>query len=323
MIDYWQLFGIDTIGVLIWIGMMILAWYFQSNVGIGYYECWGISKAAAFFFLAAWIISGTFVNFAYSNTIEDDAVSYLYKASIEYGVDNEYTRDYYQRSDEEKNQIQFEINNSNLLLGQLGVQYNYGDAGKDKRYFALFWDSIAKMYFMPILIWGVLGVCTYPYIWYIKYKLSNDYKQECQSLNLVKKEMEKKQNKLKGLKFEYEANRNDIEMSKTEKMQIKTELNSIKLSLINLKATPEYQEYQKLKNDFQSLESTFKEKKSAYDNLEAKYNITKKKNESLKTENQKLMEENQSLSKENKEKKTTQTLTDAKFLQEMQDMFDE
>lgn len=303
--------------------MMILAWYFQSNVGIGYYECWGISKAAAFFFLAAWIISGTFVNFAYSNTIEDDAVSYLYKASIEYGVDNEYTRDYYQRSDEEKSQIQFEINNSNLLLGQLGVQYNYGDSGKDKRYFALFWDSIAKMYFMPILIWGILGICAYPYIWYIKYKLSNDYKQECQLLNLVKKEMEKTQNKLQSLKSEYKANRNDIEMSKTEKMQIKTELNSIKSSLIDLKATPEYQEYQKLKNDLLLLDGTYKNKKSDYDSLEAEYNMRKRSNDLLKTENQKLREENQSLTKENTEKKEAQTIADEKFLQEMQELIDD
>lgn len=317
MIDYWQLFGIDTIAALIWISTLVFAWYCQAHSN------WGISKAAVFFFISSWIVSAGFVYLAYSGTVERHAESYLYKVSIENGIDNGYTRDYYDQSDEGKAEIQDEIIKANLDLGQLGVKYNYGDAGRDNRYFALFWDSVASMFFAPIWIWGILGLCAYPYIGYVDHKLSKDFEERSQLLSDINKDIDADSKKLHEIKTKYVDTKFELDRKRNEIGQSQSELDVLKIALNNLKSTPEYQDYQKLKNALQSLESTFKAKKSDYDTLESEYNIKKKANESLKSENQKLREENQSLTKENAEKKETQTKVDEKFLQEMHDLIDD
>ena len=317
MIDYWQLFGIDTIAVLIWISTLVFAWYCQAHSN------WGISKAAVFFFIASWIFSAGFVYLAYSGTVEAHAEAYLYKVSVENGIENGDKRDYYEQAEEGKAKIQDEISKANLDLGQLGVKYNYGDAGRDNRYFALFWDSMANMSFAPIWIWGLLGLCAYPYMGYIDHKLNKDVEDRSQMLCAINKDIGTDKQKLQEIRVEYVNIKSDLSQKQNEIGQVKTELNMLKSSLNNLKSTPEYQEYQKLKNDLLLLDGTFKNKKSDYDSLEAEYNMRKRSNDLLKTENQKLREENQSLTQENVEKKKAQTKADEKFLQEMQNLLDD
>ena len=318
MSDYWQLFAIDTIAVLIWIMTMLFSWYSQEHSN------WGISKAAVFFFCASWIISFGFLYLSYGNVVEKNTESFFYKISIENGIDNGYTRDYYQSTPEEQAQIQFDIAKADLKMGKLGAQYNFGSADKERSYFSLFLESMAHMYFTPLLFWFGLALCTYPLKSYLNYRLY----EKGQKLDELRGDVYWAQQNLTKIKTIYKETQDEIEKNEAKIREKQTALTDLGKKLKDICSTKEYEEYETLQSNINlannALSSTRSENQRLTDenlSLSSKNKSLKEENGKLKAENKRLERTNIELSRKNNEIKESKTLKDAKFAEEMEKLF--
>lgn len=95
MIEYWQVFGIDTIALLILVTGLAFTWFFQDHAN------WHISTAAMTSFILSWVMMFGFL-WMTDGVYEKHAEGFIYKVSIDQGIDNDYSREYYSGTESEK-----------------------------------------------------------------------------------------------------------------------------------------------------------------------------------------------------------------------------
>lgn len=313
MIEYWQVFGIDTIALLILVTGLAFTWFFQDHAN------WHISTAAMTSFILSWVMMFGFL-WMTDGVYEKHAEGFIYKVSIDQGIDNDYSREYYSGTESEKNQIQMQIQETNLNLGKVAMQYGYGDYQSDKRYIALFWDSLCQMYFMPLWIIGLIGLSAYPFTYLLDY-LSDEKNK---ALSDLAKEQKAAKKKLVSQNEEILRLKQEITSYNGDKQAGEKEYNEIIEKMEQLKETEEYKQYKeyewKIKNLAENRSSMERENNKLQEVIATAKQAQKElisENQKLKAENQKLKNENAELQRTNDTIKTNKTLEEARYLEEM------
>lgn len=200
------------------------------------------------------------------------------------------------------------------------MQYGYGDYQSDKRYIALFWDSLCQMYFMPLWIIGLIGLSAYPFTYLLDY-LSDEKNK---ALSDLAKEQKAAKKKLVSQNEEILRLKQEITSYNWDKQAGEKEYNEIIEKMEQLKETEEYKQYKeyewKIKNLAENRSSMERENNKLQEVIATAKQAQKElisENQKLKAENQKLKNENAELQRTNDTIKTNKTLEEAKYLEEM------
>lgn len=143
--NYDVLFGADTIITTLFI-VIAVGWWFSLKIDKESNR-WKLFATVA-------AIAGLWLSVAatYKVVLKNDTVSYGYKYSIEQGLNDGYSRNFYKASSDEQKNILDGIKKADLNKGKIGYAYGYAYSDSSTRDIELYFTSMGALKGLPVLL---------------------------------------------------------------------------------------------------------------------------------------------------------------------------
>lgn len=147
---------------------LLITILFLALIGLAIIIWWGDNrKISVATFVIGTVASCIIAVQVYDNNLEESGTLFNYKVAIETGVDNGFTKLYYEKDEGQRADINRKLQSLDIATGKLAVKYGFGATDSERLYLKLYIESMLGLYLTPLLIPILLisGGCGIAYFW--------------------------------------------------------------------------------------------------------------------------------------------------------------